>query len=87
MEKEKNFKLAAGLLKIQFGYKRGQHSENLFFDFVATEGRIEVFNAIKGDEAFYWPEMVSKIAEACRLSCHVSVREVKGEKKVVLVIH
>ena len=87
MEREKNLKLAVGLLKIQFGYKRGQHSESLCFDFVAADGRIDVYNAIKGDETFYWPEQVCKIAESCRLSCHVAVREIKGERKVVLAIH
>lgn len=86
--KKKNFKLAAELLKLQFGYKDGTHSENLYFDFIAKNERIEVFTASSSyEDTFYWPEEITKIAEVCGLSCHVVYKKIKEVNKVIFVLH
>lgn len=86
MERNKNFKLAESLLKLQWGYVNGQHSEDLSFDFTCSAGRIEVFNSSE-DGTFYWPEDVCRVAESCGLSCYVYNKEVDGISKAVFALH
>ena len=87
MKANKNLKIVEQLLKQTFGYVGGSHAEHISFDFRVEAKGISVYSTDPISETFFWPEKVSRIAEACGLSCYASLREIDGAQKIVFFIH
>lgn len=73
METKRKIVIAAELLMNSFGYVHGEHG-HVAYDFrIDDDGKaMSVFCV--NDDAFYWVEKLSAIAEAVGLSCHVLVQ-------------
>ena len=74
METKRKIVIAAELLMNSFGYVHGEHSEHVAYDFRIDDDGEAMSVFCVNDDAFYWPEKLSAIAEAVGLSCHVLVQ-------------